>query len=95
VRKEVRQLEGVGWIFLGMALVCDGGKRAPIHLRGGGPLLWCPSAHRRPGYPLVGLRPRRARLRFTRWPERSWNGCSGASPTVVLIGKSNCRWLLP
>jgi hypothetical protein len=95
MRKEVRQLEGVGWIFLGIALVCDGEKRAPIHLRGWGPLLWCPSAHRRPGYPLVGLRPRRARLRFTRCAERSRKRSNGASPAVVRIGKSNCRWPLP
>src|SRR5271168_836943 len=31
------------------------------------------SAHPRPGYPLVGLRPRRARLRFTRQ-----KGCIGS-----------------
>lgn len=35
----MRQLERSSWIFGGMALVSDGGKRAPIHLRGWGPLL--------------------------------------------------------
>ena len=53
----------------------------------------CPSAHRRPGYPLVGLRPRRARLRFTRRGERSQKRCGATSPIAVPIGKSNCRWL--
>ena len=38
------------------------------------------SAHRRPGYPSVGLRPRRARLRFTRRQDHKTKGQAGARP---------------
>jgi hypothetical protein len=44
------------------------------------------------GYPLVGLRPRRARLRFTRQQERTQKGLGSASPNHVPTGKNNCRW---
>jgi hypothetical protein len=41
-----------------------------------------PSARRRPGYPLVGLRPRRARLRFTRREDHNGKGLAGARPEI-------------
>jgi hypothetical protein len=40
----------------------------------GGRVKDAPLAHRRPGYPSVGLRARRARLRFTRQGEGSASG---------------------
>ena len=40
----------------------------------GGRVKDAPLAHRRPGYPLVGLRARRARLRFTQQGEGSASG---------------------
>lgn len=40
------------------------GEEGPEPGKGSGPR--ASSARRRPGYPLAGLRPRRARLRFTR-----------------------------
>ena len=43
----------------------------------GGRMGDAPLAHRRPGYPLVGLRARRARLRFTRQEEGSAFGEAG------------------
>jgi hypothetical protein len=63
--------------------------------KGPGPLLAgarrVPSAHRRPGYPLVGLRPRRARLRFTRRVNSTPKRLRGTSSIGEAIGKSNCR----
>src|SRR5215472_6303885 len=41
----------------------DGREAPPLGVGPGG---GAPSARRRPGYPLVGLRARRVRLRFTR-----------------------------
>ena len=43
----------------------------PDHQRGRGPLRSAPLAHRRPGYPSVGLLASRARLRFARQEKRS------------------------
>ena len=57
--------EGEGWIFKAW-LGCPKGKKSPETGFTSPGALEGLSAHPRPGYPLVGLRPRRARLRFTR-----------------------------
>jgi hypothetical protein len=60
------------------------------------------SAHRRPGYPLVGLLASRARLRFTRRGEDTAKASTRATPLAPrgaagvtnvrrAVGKSNCR----
>ena len=86
LRKGLRRREGPGWIFGGIIPVSDSGEKGP-RPPGGRGRLEKPSAHRRPSYPLVGLRPRRARLRFTRRGERNRKGFRSASPTVVRTGK--------
>jgi hypothetical protein len=67
-----------GWIFQGMALASDGWQEGPAERGAAGP--GASSARRRPGYPLVGLRPRRARLRFTQPEKSNPNPQGGARP---------------
>ena len=59
---------GVQWVLKKQALGPPGWPRA---------LTDAPLAHRRPGYPSVRLRPRRACLRFTRPADRTQPGRHG------------------
>jgi hypothetical protein len=80
--------------FLRHRLRCPRGWEKPRDGDGPIPGAKAPLAHRRPGYPSVGLRPRRARLRFARPGDRNPKGVGQAMPIKDDNGKSNCRWLL-
>jgi len=89
VRKAVRRRRGEVGFFKHSSGV-DGNEMGPDHLVGRATLrsaIGAPSAE----LSLVGLRPRRARLRFTRRGERNRNGSARQARLFVRIGKSNCR----
>ena len=75
--------------FQGMALVTTWGKKDSAGMVGPAePIAWWkPSAE----LSLGGLRPRRARLRFTRHENRTARRIFRARSVGQPIGKSNCR----
>jgi hypothetical protein len=69
---DVKQAEGPRCVFAGMALVSKGVEEGgPRPTEVGEGLQDAPLAHRRPGYPLIGLLASRARLRLARQGEDS------------------------